>query len=196
MTRLVLASTSPARRMLLTSAGLEFEAMKPDMEETDLKASMTLSDPAARAEMLAHAKAVSLAIRLPDAIVIGADQVLNFNGQAFDKPETIAEARRQLVQLRGREHWLEAAICCARGEDVLWQHLGRARLVMRPFTDMFLSQYLEQLGSDVLTSVGGYKLEGAGIQLFDTIEGEYFTILGLPLLPLLAFLRSQGAVAS
>jgi septum formation protein len=182
--------------MLLTSAGLEFEAMKPDMEETDLKASMTLSDPAARAEMLAHAKAVSLAIRLPDAIVIGADQVLNFNGQAFDKPETIAEARRQLVQLRGREHWLEAAICCARGEDVLWQHLGRARLVMRPFTDMFLSQYLEQLGSDVLTSVGGYKLEGAGIQLFDTIEGEYFTILGLPLLPLLAFLRSQGAVAS
>jgi len=196
MTRLVLASMSPARRMLLTSAGLEFEAMKPDMEETDLKASMTLSDPAARAEMLAHAKAVSLAIRLPDAIVIGADQVLNFNGQAFDKPETIAEARRQLVQLRGREHWLEAAICCARGEDVLWQHLGRARLVMRPFTDMFLSQYLEQLGSDVLTSVGGYKLEGAGIQLFDTIEGEYFTILGLPLLPLLAFLRSQGAVAS
>jgi septum formation protein len=182
--------------MLLAQAGLDFEAMKPEVDEAALKVEVASADPADLAAMLAKAKALSLSHRLPDAIVIGADQVLNFAGQVFDKPESFEGARRQLQQLRGREHWLETSICCARAEKVVWHHRGRARLVMRSFSDEFLSCYLEEMQSDVLTSVGGYKLEGPGIQLFEIVEGDYFTILGLPLLPLLAFLRSERAISS
>jgi septum formation protein len=196
MTRLILASTSAARLMLLTQAGLTFEAMKPAVDEIALKADMQRSNPQAMAELLADAKALSLGRNTPAAIVVGADQVLNLDGEAFDKPATIALAREQLLRLRGREHWLETAVCCASGDKVLWRHLTRARLVMRAFSDGFLSQYLERLGPDALTSVGAYKLEGLGIQLFELIEGDYFAILGLPLLPLLLFLRSQGVVES
>jgi nucleoside triphosphate pyrophosphatase len=196
MVRLILASTSSVRRTLLKQAGLEFEAVKPAVDEAALKAAMMPCDPVALAEKLASAKAVSVANRYPSALVIGADQVLSFAGRALDKPSTVEAARDQLKRLRGREHWLETAICCARGNRIAWRHAAQARLTMRAFSDDFLEFYLDRLGPDVVTSVGGYKLEGLGIQLFDSIEGDYFAILGLPLLPLLGFLRSEGAIPS
>jgi septum formation protein len=148
------------------------------------------------AQSLAAAKAISVANQMPDALVIGADQVLNLSGKAFDKPGSRDEARRHLLELRGLPHVLETAICCARDGKVLWDHLERATLTMRAFSESFLDEYLDHMGSDVTTSVGAYKLEGLGAQLFDNIEGDYFTILGLPLLPLLDYLRRQGALAT
>src|SRR6266540_4188141 len=195
MVKLVLASTSSARRLLLAQAGLTFEAVAPPINEVVLKTTMIGASPPEVALRLAVAKAKAVASRFPDAIVIGADQVLNCEGRAFEKPGSIEAARQQLERLRGREHWLETAVCCARGAKIMWRDLERAKLVMRSFSDEFLEGYLEQLRSEDLICVGGYRLEGSGIQLFETIEGDYFTILGLSLLPLLAFLRSQGAIA-
>jgi nucleoside triphosphate pyrophosphatase len=194
--RLVLASTSRIRAELLTRAGLTFEALRPDVDENTLKASAKDLSPGDLAQSLARAKAISIAKRFPDAMVIGADQVLNLEGRSFDKPESREAARGHLLQLRGRSHVLETAICCARDGTPLFHHLGRATLTMRSFSDSFLDDYLERTGADVLTSVGAYKLEGLGAQLFESIEGDYFTILGLPLLPLLDFLRRQGALAT
>lgn len=194
--KLVLASTSRIRSELLTGAGLVFEALRPDVDENALKNSAKGLTPGDLAQSLAVSKAISIANRRPDAVVIGADQVLNLGGRAFDKPQSREEAREHLLQLRGRSHVLETAICGIRGGDTLWQHLGRATLTMRSFSDSFLDDYLERMGPDVLTSVGAYKLEGLGAQLFEAIEGDYFTILGLPLLPLLDFLRRQGALAA
>jgi septum formation protein len=194
--RLVLASTSSIRGELLTRAGLAFDAVHPEVDENELKKTSTAVSPGSLALSLAAAKAVSVANRIPDALVLGADQVLNLQGRAFDKPESVDAARRQLVDLRGQSHVLETALCCVLGGDVVWQHLGRATLRMRSFSDGFLDEYLRQMGPEVTTSVGAYKLEGLGAQLFDAIEGDYFTILGLPLLPLLDFLRRQGALAA
>lgn len=194
--RLILASTSPIRRTLLTGAGLVFNAVRPDVDEAQLKAEAKGLSPAELAVSLAAAKAVSVANRMSDALVIGADQVLNFQGRVFDKPESPAAARNHLKELRGKSHILETALCCAAGGKIVWQHHGQATLTMRSFSDEFLEDYLARMGPDVTTSVGGYKLEGAGIQLFDSIAGDYFTILGLPLLPLLDFLRRQDAVAA
>lgn len=194
--KLVLASTSRIRGELLTKAGLIFEATRPLVDEDELKKSAKALSPGDLARSLAEAKSVSVTNRMPGALVIGADQVLNLGGKVFDKPPSADAARRQLTELRGRSHILETAICCARDGKVLWQHLARAHLTMRPFSDEFLDRYLLQMGPDVMTSVGAYKLEGLGAQLFDSIEGDYFTILGLPLLPLLDFLRRQGALAA
>ena len=192
--KLILASTSRIRGELLGKAGLAFEAMRPEVDENALKIEAKGLSPGHLAQSLAASKAVSVASRWSQALVIGADQVLNLAGKAFDKPGSKEEARRQLLQLRGRSHVLETAICCARDDKVVWQHLGRATLTMRDFSESFLDDYLAHVGADVTTSVGGYKLEGRGAQLFETIDGDYFTILGLPLLPLLDFLRRQGAL--
>jgi nucleoside triphosphate pyrophosphatase len=194
--KLVLASTSWIRAELLTRAGLIFEALRPEIDENALKASAKNLAPGDLAQLLAASKAVSVANRLPEAMVIGADQVLNLEGRAIDKPGSREEAREHLLQLRGRSHVLETAICCARGGDALWQHLDRASLTMRSFSNAFLDDYLNQMGPEDLTSVGAYKLEGLGVQLFEAIEGDYFTILGLPLLQLLDFLRREGALAA
>lgn len=194
--RLVLASTSRIRAELLTKAGLVFEILRPEVDENALKASASDLSPGDLAQSLARSKAVSVADRWPEAMVIGADQVLNLEGRTFDKPKSTEEARNHLKELRGRSHVLETAICCARDGKNLFCHLGRATLTMRSFSDSFLDDYLEQMGPEVLTSVGAYKLEGLGAQLFEAIEGDYFTILGLPLLPLLDFLRRQGALAA
>lgn len=194
--KLVLASTSRIRGELLTKAGLTFEALRPEVDENALKKSVKDLSPSDLAQSLAVAKAVSVANRLPQALVIGADQVLNLAGRAFDKPGSRDEARRQLLQLRGRSHVLETAVCCAHGDKIGWQHLGRATLNMRDFSEDFLDDYLDRMGPEVTTSVGAYKLEGLGAQLFETVEGDYFTVLGLPLLPLLDFLRRQGALAA
>ena len=129
-------------------------------------------------------------------MVIGADQVLNFAGKAHDKPSSMTDARAQLLRFRGKNHALETAVCCCRAGKPVWAHAIHADLTMRDFSDSFLDAYLESLGDDVLTSVGGYKLEERGIQLFSHIDGDYFGILGLPLLPLLAFLRAEGFIAS
>jgi septum formation protein len=194
--RLVLASTSRIRRELLTSAGLAFEFVRPEVDENELKKTSTAASPGSLALSLAAAKAVSVANQMPGALVLGADQVLNLKGRAFDKPESLEAARRQLMDLRGQSHVLETALCCVLGGELVWQHLGQATLTMRSFSDGFLDEYLRQMGPEVTTSVGAYKVEGLGAQLFDAIEGDYFTILGLPLLPLLDFLRRQGALAA
>lgn len=191
---LILASTSRIRGELLAKAGITFEALAPDVDETELKRSAPGLSPGDLAQKLAAAKAVSVTNRYPGALVIGADQVLNLGGRAFDKPDSIETARRQLTDLRGRRHVLETALCCAEDGKIVWRHLGQAQLTMRDFSESFLADYLREVGPDVMTSVGGYKLEGRGAQLFDKIEGDYFTILGLPLLPLLDFLRRRGVL--
>ena len=142
MAHLILASTSPARQMLLRQAGLTFEIMRPEIDEENLKNTVVRNDPQALALELACAKVVSVANRFEDAIIIGADQVLNCDGEAFDKPGSIEMAGQQLKRLRGQEHWLETAICCARNGEVAWHHLARAKLIMRRFSDDFLARSL------------------------------------------------------
>lgn len=192
--RLILASTSQIRRQLLRNAGLSFDVVPSNLDETPLKALGSHGDQSAIAISLATAKAEAVSQANRDATVLGADQVLAFGGSYFDKPATVDEARHQLLQLRGCEHFLISAAVCARNGKCRWSAVRTARLVMRDFSDAFLDNYLTALGDDVLTSVGGYKLEGRGIQLFQEIEGDFFTILGLPLLDVLAFLRSEGLI--
>jgi septum formation protein len=193
---LILASGSATRAQLLARAGLSFSVLRPAVDETELKKQYTRSSPAELAANLAEAKARAVSDANPHAMVIGADQVLNFDRAAHDKPSSIADARAQLLRFRGKTHALETSVCCCRAGEPVWSHATHAALTMRNFSDSFLEAYLESLGDDVLTSVGGYKLEERGIQLFSHIEGDYFGILGLPLLPLLAFLRSAGFIAS
>jgi septum formation protein len=148
------------------------------------------------AVQLASQKALAVADRHPEALVIGADQILVFDDEAFDKPDSIESARRQLLRLRGDTHSLETAVACAMGKEVLWTHVDAPRLTMRAFSAGQLEAYLAGEGEAVTETVGGYKIEGPAIQLFDSIDGDYFSILGLPLLPLLGFLRARGVVAA
>jgi septum formation protein len=141
---------------------------------------------------LARCKAQEVSQRYPEAVVIGADQTLELDGTGFDKPRNGEEAREQLLRLRGRVHNLHSALCCCRSADVVWQHRSMATLAMRRFSEDELTWYIKQAGDKLTQSVGGYQVEGPAIQLFSSIEGDYFTILGLPMLPLLEFLRGQG----
>ncbi|QQS14764.1 MAG: Maf family protein [Rhodospirillales bacterium] len=193
---IVLASTSAGRRALLSGAGVAFEPVAPEVDEAAEKRAMGAVDAAALAARLAELKALDVSRRRPGAWVVGGDQTLDRDGLLFDKPETIDQARAHLVALRGRAHALRAAICVARDGAVVWRHLSSARLTMRDFSDSFLDAYVAACGGSLTTSVGAYRLEGPGAQLFESIDGDYFTILGLPLLPLLAFLRGQGALES
>ena len=196
MSHLVLASKSASRSALLAGAGLAF-AMEPSqvderaVEEPLLAAG---ADPGAIALHLAEAKALDVAARRPGALVLGADQTLGLDAERFVKPDSVAEARTHLERLRGRTHRLHSALVLARDGVVVWRHVSVATLTMRAFSDTFLDRYLETVADEVTTTVGCYRLEGPGIQLFETIDGDYFTILGLPLLPLLAELRNQGIV--
>ncbi len=193
---IILASTSPIRCRLLENAGVKFVAEKPLVNEDELKQRAPGLAREALAQHLASAKCLSVSISHPEDLVIGADQVLSFSGKTFDKPASLEDARSQLTELKGKTHTLISAVCCAKGEAVLWQHSDRAELTMRYFSNRFLEDYLAAVGADACTSVGAYKLEGPGLQLFEHIEGDYFTILGLPLLPLLEFLRSTGEIGS
>jgi septum formation protein len=193
--RIILASQSPARQDMLRHAGIAFTSIRPPVDETALKREAHALKPDALALHLAEAKAISVANQNPDAIVIGADQVLNLAGAVFDKPDSLDTARKQLRKLAGRTHRLETAVCCARGRDVVWRHGAAATLTMRDLGETEIDNYLDRMGNDALTSVGAYKLESLGVQFFETVEGDFFTILGLPLLPLLSFLRSEGAIA-
>jgi septum formation protein len=146
--------------------------------------------------VLAKAKAIAVSARHENALVIGADQILILDNRIFDKPQSLTEARNQLVDLRGRTHRLVSAAAVVRRSEVLWALSDTAELTMRNFSDAFLSDYLSAAGEEALSSVGAYKVESRGIQLFERVSGDYFTVLGLPLLPLLAFLRSAGCLPS
>jgi septum formation protein len=192
----VLASASASRRALLQAAGVAFDVVVAPVDEEEAKLSLEAegADGAAIAESLAALKARAVARRMPGRLVIGADQVLDCDGRLYDKPPHRAAARAQLLELRGRMHTLLSAVAVFEGEREVWHHLDRARLWMRDFSADFLDAYLDEAGDDVLGSVGAYRLEGPGAQLFGRIEGDWFTILGLPLLPLLDYLRVRGAL--
>jgi len=196
--RLILASKSQARIVLLSNAGLVFDTVAADVCEATLKANRLAEDatPGRIAADLADAKAIEVSNRYRGALVIGADQTLEFDVRLFDKPADLAEARRQLLMLRGRTHRLHAAASLATGGDVVWRTLETATLQVRAFSDAFLAKYLAAEAEEIIHCVGAYRLEGLGAQLFERIEGDYFTILGLPLLGVLEALRSRGALQS
>jgi len=194
----VLASVSEIRAEMLHRAGLEVEVVRPGVDEEEIKAALLNEGarPNEIAETLAETKAVRVSLRRDQTLVIGADQVLDCDGDVYDKPGDRGQAAAHLRQLRGRRHRLNSAVCVALDGTALWRHIDRAEMTMRDFSDDFIEHYLDSLGAVALTSVGAYQLEGLGAQLFDHVEGDYFTILGLPLLPLLAFLRGHGIVAA
>ncbi len=194
--RLVLASASPFRRRMLEAAGLSFEVAPADVDEAMLKRDLlgSGSTPSTIAAALAAAKADAVSARLPDALVIGADQVLALGQDLFSKPVGTPAAREQLLRLRGKSHQLHTAACLATGGKAVWTHVEIATLTMRPFSDAFLADYLRVAGDRVCHTVGAYEIEGLGIQLFERIEGSLFTIIGLPLLPVLAELRARGMI--
>lgn len=191
--RLVLASGSPARQAMLRQAGVVCRAVRPDVDESALKRGFAGEVPAL-ALSLAAAKAARVAADEPGALVIGADQVLECEGETFDKPGDFTQAAAQLRRLSGRMHTLVTAVCVHEEGRMVWSDVARARLRMRALSDEFIAQYLRAEGGDVLGCVGVYRLEGLGAQLFSAIEGDFFTILGLNLLPLLGFLRARGAI--
>lgn len=193
---LVLASSSRSRKTMLTSAGISFIADPASVDEGAIKQMLGAkqADAATVAETLAAMKADEVSHRHPQALVIGSDQMLACDGRWFDKPADRAAAKAQLLELRGRRHELIAAVTVVRGNRPLWRHVDRASLTMRAFSEPFVDEYLDRVGDDALLSVGAYQVEGHGIQLFEAIEGDVFTIMGMPLLPLLGFLRSQGVV--
>ncbi len=198
MTRLVLASASVSRARLLENAGVPFAVHPAHVDEDSVKSSMLAAggDGRAIADALAGLKAMRVSASQPDALVLGADQVLMFQGRLVSKVENIAAAAALLRELRGERHELITAAVLARDGVAIWRHVDGARLWMRDFSDGFLENYLETVGEEVLGSVGCYHLEGRGAQLFARIEGDYFSILGLPLLPLLTALRGQGVIAA
>lgn len=193
MSDLILASTSSSRIDMMTAAGLEFEAVAPGVDEgpPKLRALAEGADARQVAEMLAAMKALSVSKRR-DGLVIGADQTLDLDGELIDKSASLVELRERLLQMRGRPHKLHSAVVVAEGGRVVWRTTDTASLSMRVFSADFLEGYLARNGEQVLSSVGGYRLEGEGIQLFDAVDGDYFTILGMPLLPLLELLRERG----
>jgi septum formation protein len=194
--RIVLASASASRKTLLEQAGLEFEARAAHVDEAGVKRGARAGGATAdeTALLLADLKATRIARREPDALVIGCDQLLVCDERWFDKPADVAEARAHLQALRGRTHTLVTAVLCQRGERRLWHHVAHPKLTMRAFSEPFLDAYLAAEGDALTTTVGGYRLEGIGVNLFDMVQGEHAAVLGLPLLPLLGFLRQHGVL--
>jgi septum formation protein len=192
---LVLASKSAARRAVLEGAGVPYEAATAGVDEDAVKTALLAQGAGPRdiADALAELKAVRVSMKRPDFIV-GADQTLEFEGGLYDKVETVAEARTRLLLLRGRPHKLHSAVVVARDGAPIWREVVTATLTMRDFSDAFLDDYLAVEGEAALGSVGCYRLEGPGAQLFSRIEGDYFAILGLPLMGLLDLLRRHGIV--
>jgi septum formation protein len=196
--RLVLASASTARRSLLSAAGLQFEVVPAVVDEDAIKSAACAASatPDDTAVMLARMKAMRVSAHHPDAVVIGADQLLVCDGEWFDKPGDRESVHAQVLQLRGRRHTLVTAVTCIGNGTALWHHVARPCLLMRRFSDAVLDSYLASEAEQVIGCVGGYRVEAAGSQLFDAIDGDYFSILGLPLLPLLGFLRQHGVLMS
>ena len=192
---LVLASRSTVRRSLLEAAGVPVEICPADIDERGVEAGAPLQAPVAIAALLAREKAAVIAGRNRGRLVLGADQTLSLDGRRFTKPVDQTAARAQLRALSGRSHELYSAIAFVRDDAVLFEHVGVARLTMRALSDRFLDDYLDAVGETVTASVGAYQLEGFGIQLFERLDGDYFTVLGLPLLTALDFLRRHGCLA-
>ena len=194
--RLVLASASAARQRLLASAGLQFEVEPAAVDESAIRQAARADSlaPGETALMLARLKATHVSARDPAALVIGADQLLVYDREWFEKPQTQAAARADLLRLRGHRHVLPTAVVCVSGSVVLWQYVAQPQLLMRAFSDALLDAYLDAEGELVTGCVGAYRIEAAGLRLFEAIEGDYFSILGLPMLPLLGFLRQHGVL--
>ncbi|HEX5958500.1 MAG TPA: Maf family nucleotide pyrophosphatase [Hyphomicrobiaceae bacterium] len=194
--KLVLASASPFRRKMLEAAGIAFCVAPAQVDEADVKRHLAgRVDPAGMSEALAALKAEAVSREHPASLVIGSDQVVALGEEIFDKPVDLAAARAQLQRLRGQTHQLVTAVALAMDGRVVWRTVDKASLTMRPFSDPFLEGYLAECGSRLCQIAGAYEIEGRGIQLFDRVEGDHFTIVGLPLLPLLAELRARGVVA-
>lgn len=192
---LILASGSQTRLRMLRDAGVDVAAVPAHVDEAAVKEALKAEGATAEAaaEALAELKAARVARHYgPDDVVLGADQILDCNGVWFDKPADLDHARAHLQALRGKPHRLVSVAVAFRNNQRIWHQASSARLTMRPFSDDFLEHYLTQAGEAVLSSVGAYQLEGLGAQLFSSIDGDHFTILGLPLIPLLDFLRIQG----
>ncbi|MCQ8874917.1 Maf-like protein [Mesorhizobium sp. LMG17149] len=194
--KLILASGSPFRKAMLVNAGVDVEAVPADVDERALEGPLQDSgvSPEDVALVLAEAKASDVSERRPGALVLGCDQTLSLGDEVFHKPADREGARRHLLALSGRTHQLNSAAVLVRDGEVLWRHVGIASMTMRKLEPAFIGRHLARVGAKALGSVGAYQIEGEGIQLFEKIEGDHFTIVGLPLLPLLAELRTLGAI--
>ena len=194
--RIILASGSSIRRQILSGADIPFEVMKPDVDESIIKAESTREglDLETIAMRLAEAKCMEIAEK-SNAIVIGSDQIMEFRGRAYDKPVDMAEAKARLLETQGSAHTLINAVCVARNSKIIWRNLDRPTLVMRALTETEIDNYLEAAGPEILHSVGAYQIEKLGSRLFERIEGDHFAVLGLALYPLLDLLRREGAIA-
>ena len=195
--RIILASGSAIRRKLMTDAGLDFEVIMKPVDEAAIKDSMLSESARLRdiADALAEAKSLRVS-RVEGGLVIGADQIMVMDNQLFDKPKTIDEARERLKLMRGKTHYLMGAVVISENGKPVWRHMAKTKLTMRAFSDTFLEDYLEKEGELVTKSVGAYRFEGLGAQLFSYVEGDFFSILGLSLLPVMDYLRTRGAIAS
>ncbi|MBB4186681.1 Maf-like protein [Sinorhizobium terangae] len=195
-TTLVLASASPFRRALLENAGLAFQARAAEIDERALEEPLEKAgaSPVNVALALAEAKAKDVARHFSGALVIGSDQTMSLGSRVYHKPKDMSEAADHLLSLSGQTHSLNSAIVLVRGGEVVWRHVSSAHMTVRPLSRGFVERHLSRVGEKALASVGAYQLEGEGIQLFEKIEGDYFTILGLPLLPLLSKLRDLGSI--
>ncbi|MEE2920765.1 MAG: Maf family protein [Pseudomonadota bacterium] len=195
--RIVLASGSQSRRAVLAAAGVEADTVKPNVDEDAAKAAFRADGMSVRdqAMQLAELKSVKVSMR-EQGLVIGCDQMLSLDGEAFDKPVNLEDARNHLRKLSGKVHTLETAIVICEDGKPVWRHLARPRLTVRPLSGPFIETYVDTVGDPLMSTVGAYQLEGLGAQLFTRIEGDYFSILGLPLLPLLDYLRTRGVLMS
>jgi septum formation protein len=192
---LMLASKSAARRALLEAAGVPIEVEAADIDERGIEARAGLQEPDTVAALLAREKAKAVAGKHPDRMVLGADQTLALGTRRFSKAADRKGAREQIAALRGKTHTLHSAVAVVQAGAVVFEHVDVAHLTMRNFSDAFLDDYLDAVGANATASVGGYQLEGLGLQLFERVEGDHFTVLGLPLIPLLDWLRRAGHLA-
>lgn len=195
---LILASSSRARSEMLKAAGIEFESQSPYVDEEPIKEALLAEGAPARhiADALAELKALAVSSNTENAFVIGSDQILSCEGKCFSKVDNLVAAKKQLQELSGKKHSLISAVVIAKDGQILWRAVDKAHLTMRHLSDDFIDDYLIRCGDDILSSVGCYHLEGRGAQLFDRVEGDYFTILGMPLLRVLHFCRTQGLILS
>lgn len=195
--RVILASGSAIRRKLMIEAGLDFEVITKPVDEAAIKDSMLAESARLRdiADALAEAKSMRVS-RIESGLVIGADQIMVMDEKLFDKPKDMNEARERLKLMRGKTHYLMGAVVICENGNPVWRHMAKTKLTMRDFTDEFLEDYLVKEGELVTKSVGAYRFEGLGSQLFSHVEGDFFSILGLSLLPVMDYLRVRGAIAS
>lgn len=196
MSHLILASGSPHRRLVLENAGLDIEVQKSSLDERAIEAPLAEADvlPEDRAEILAEAKAINVSERNAGATVIGCDQILSLDGEVLHKPADMEAARRRLLALSGRSHDLFSAVVLVRDGETVWRHVTPCQMIMRPLTPEFIGRHLAGVGKAALSSVGAYHIEGHGAHLFEDIRGDVFSIMGLPLLPLLDALRAEGLI--